>query len=912
MTASVSAPSELKASVRSGPIRWLVLGGLLLIASITIGTTIMVGKFRERALTNSRRELENTSLLLARHFDQQLTDFRAIQEDLVAYVQSSGIDTSEQYKRRMSSPDIHQMLKTKIAALSYVGAVNLFDSNGTLINSSNVWPVPALSLADRAWFKTFKSDPNSPSLVVEPLHSRVTGAWTTILARKLTGPNGEFLGSISRGIEPANFEKFFASLALGDDATISMFHHDGTILARYPHVEKLIGRKIGPDAARVRAELSTGYATVRMISPFDGVDRLVSARTLTDLPLTVTVTTDVTAALADWREQTRFLIGMGGLSVLVIAVVLLLVVRKLSQQHRASQQRLTLEKQRLATAVNNIPQGLVLYDKSARIIVCNQPYIEMFGLSPEIAKPGCTMQQLIAHRKETGSFDGDVEEFCAAIIRNVALGKVTRQVTDAPGDRSIQIINQPLENGGWVATIEDITERRRSDEQIAHLAHYDALTDLPNRALFHERLKQELGRIPAGEQLAVFYIDIDEFKSVNDSLGHMIGDELLKAVSVSLRRCVGSNGFVARLGGDEFAVVQSAVTRIEDVTHLVACIFEAIRQPYECLGHQVTTDASIGIALAPQHGADLDQILKNADLAMYAAKSAGRRTHRFFEPDMDAQVQARRMLEMDLRQAIADGGFEVYYQPCISLRDDSITGCEALLRWRHPERGMISPVDFVPIAEETGLINQLGEWVLTTACAEAATWPEDIKLAVNVSPVQFKSGTLALKIVAALAASGLAANRLELEITEAVLIRDDEAALAILHQLRAIGVRIALDDFGTGYSSLSYLQRFPFDKIKIDRCFVTDLAEPEGSSCIVQAVVNIAAARHMTTTAEGVETRQQQELLRALGCSEMQGYLFSSAKPAAEMRQFLFAHRARPSDTDLDTPRKRRRIPAGL
>ena len=912
MTASVSAPSELKASVRSGPIRWLVLGGLLLIASITIGTTIMVGKFRERALTNSRRELENTSLLLARHFDQQLTDFRAIQEDLVAYVQSSGIDTSEQYKRRMSSPDIHQMLKTKIAALSYVGAVNLFDSNGTLINSSNVWPVPALSLADRAWFKTFKSDPNSPSLVVEPLHSRVTGAWTTILARKLTGPNGEFLGSISRGIEPANFEKFFASLALGDDATISMFHHDGTILARYPHVEKLIGRKFGPDAARVRAELSTGYATVRMISPFDGVDRLVSARTLTDLPLTVTVTTDVTAALADWREQTRFLIGMGGLSVLVIAVVLLLVVRKLSQQHRASQQRLTLEKQRLATAVNNIPQGLVLYDKSARIIVCNQPYIEMFGLSPEIAKPGCTMQQLIAHRKETGSFDGDVEEFCAAIIRNVALGKVTRQVTDAPGDRSIQIINQPLENGGWVATIEDITERRRSDEQIAHLAHYDALTDLPNRALFHERLKQELGRIPAGEQLAVFYIDIDEFKSVNDSLGHMIGDELLKAVSVSLRRCVGSNGFVARLGGDEFAVVQSAVTRIEDVTHLVACIFEAIRQPYECLGHQVTTDASIGIALAPQHGADLDQILKNADLAMYAAKSAGRRTHRFFEPDMDAQVQARRMLEMDLRQAIADGGFEVYYQPCISLRDDSITGCEALLRWRHPERGMISPVDFVPIAEETGLINQLGEWVLTTACAEAATWPEDIKLAVNVSPVQFKSGTLALKIVAALAASGLAANRLELEITEAVLIRDDEAALAILHQLRAIGVRIALDDFGTGYSSLSYLQRFPFDKIKIDRCFVTDLAEPEGSSCIVQAVVNIAAARHMTTTAEGVETRQQQELLRALGCSEMQGYLFSSAKPAAEMRQFLFAHRARPSDTDLDTPRKRRRIPAGL
>jgi EAL domain-containing protein (putative c-di-GMP-specific phosphodiesterase class I) len=300
--------------------------------------------------------------------------------------------------------------------------------------------------------------------------------------------------------------------------------------------------------------------------------------------------------------------------------------------------------------------------------------------------------------------------------------------------------------------------------------------------------------------------------------------------------------------------------------------------------------------------------LKNADLAMYAAKSAGRRTYRFFEPAMDAQVKARRKLETDLRQAIADVVLEVYYQPCVSLQDDKITGCEALLRWNHPERGMIPPAEFIPIAEDTGLINQLGEWVLTTACAEAATWPDHIKLAVNVSPVQFKSGTLALKIVAALAASGLAANRLELEITEAVLIRDDEAALAILHQLRGIGVRIALDDFGTGYSSLSYLQRFPFDKIKIDRCFVNDIAEPDGSSCIVQAVVNIAAERHMTTTAEGVETRQQQELLRALGCAEMQGDLFSPPMSAAEINRLCFTRDQSSATVDLRRARKRRQI----
>ena len=567
------------------------------------------------------------------------------------------------------------------------------------------------------------------------------------------------------------------------------------------------------------------------------------------------------------------------------------LVAKRTSELRSREEDLQAQNVRFDTAISNMTQGLLLFDSSQQLVVCNQRYIEMYGLSAGTVKPGCSFREIIAHRKATGSFAGDEDEYCARILQNIGLRNSL--VVETRDGRSIQIVSEPLADGGWVATHEDITERRLAEEQIRHLAHYDALTNLPNRALFHEKLKQELARMAAGEQLAVLYIDIDEFKSVNDTLGHLIGDELLKSVAASLSQCVAASDFVARLGGDEFAIVQTAVKTPVEVTELVTRVFDAIREPYECLGHQVTTDASIGIALAPQHGGDLDQILKNADLAMYAAKSAGRRTYRFFESAMDARVRARHILEVELRQAIIDGALEVYYQPCISLQDNKITGCEALLRWRHSERGMISPAEFIPIAEDTGLINQLGEWVLTTACAEAATWPDHIKLAVNVSPVQFKSGTFALKIVAALAASGLAANRLELEITEAVLIRDDEAALAILHQLRGIGVRIALDDFGTGYSSLSYLQRFPFDKIKIDRCFVNDLAEPDGSSSIVQAIVNIAAARHMTTTAEGVETRQQQELLRALGCAEMQGYLFSPAQPAAELERLFFSHGAK-------------------
>jgi diguanylate cyclase (GGDEF)-like protein len=452
----------------------------------------------------------------------------------------------------------------------------------------------------------------------------------------------------------------------------------------------------------------------------------------------------------------------------------------------------------------------------------------------------------------------------------------------------VQISHEKATDGGWVATHEDITERRIAEQKIAHLAHYDTLTDLPNRALFRERLELELERIQRGGQLAVLYIDIDEFKSINDSLGHPVGDELLKTVAARLRHCVGEADFVSRLGGDEFAIVQTSVRQTEDVTDLISRVYGVMREPFECLGHHLSTDASIGVALAPQDGADLDELLKNADLAMYGAKADGRRTYRFFERDMDARTKTRRLLEQDLRQMTAEGnyaegGFEIHYQPLVNLRDNRVSGCEALLRWRHPVRGMISPAEFIPVAEESGLISQLGEWVLTKACAEAATWPNNIKLAVNVSPVQFRNHAFALKVAATLAESGLSASRLELEITEAVLIRDDEVALTILHQLRAIGARVALDDFGTGYSSLSYLQRFPFDKIKIDRSFVNNIVESDGSCAIVQAVVNIAAARNMTTTAEGVETELQRELLRTLGCTEMQGYLFSPARPAAEV-----------------------------
>jgi diguanylate cyclase (GGDEF)-like protein len=405
--------------------------------------------------------------------------------------------------------------------------------------------------------------------------------------------------------------------------------------------------------------------------------------------------------------------------------------------------------------------------------------------------------------------------------------------------------------------------------------------------LFREELERSLKLVHRGQRLAVLYLDLDNFKAINDTLGHPVGDELLKITAVRLRSCLRETDVIARLGGDEFAIIQTNIVDPIDVIDLVTRIHEALREPCEAGGHQLTTDTSIGIALAPDDATDPDQLLKDADLAMYGAKADGRGNYRFFELVMDARIKERRALEFDLRNAITCGEFELHYQPVVNLQDNSICGCEALLRWRHPERGMISPVEFIPIAEDTGLIIPLGEWVLRTACNEAATWPDDIKIAVNVSPIQFKSGNFAQMVVNALAASGLPASRVELEITEAVLIRDDEAALGILHRLRGLGVRIAMDDFGTGYSSLSYLRRFPFDKIKIDRSFIKDIPETNGSLSIVQAVVTIAKSRNITTTAEGVETEQQLDLLRALGCTEMQGYVFSPARPATEIKQLL-------------------------
>jgi diguanylate cyclase (GGDEF)-like protein len=542
----------------------------------------------------------------------------------------------------------------------------------------------------------------------------------------------------------------------------------------------------------------------------------------------------------------------------------------------------------LDTVLDNMSQGVLLFDADARLVFSNQRYIEMYALSSDLVVPGCSLRALLDHRKAVGAFSGDPEIHAAALAEEIADGKASSTVAEAADGRVFAIIRSPVPGGGWIATHEDITERQRAEERIVHMARHDALTDLPNRTMLRECLEYELKRVKRGQSLAMLCLDLDHFKSVNDTLGHPVGDELLKVVAERLRGCTRAPDTIARLGGDEFAIVMTGVEDPSDAAALAKRIRESITRPYYIDGHQIIADISIGISVAPVDAVEPDLLLKNADMALYGAKADGRGAYRFFEPEMDSRMKARRELDMDLRKALVKDEFELYYQPLVNLQNNEITAFEALLRWNHPVRGLISPADFIPIAEETGLIIPLGEWVLRRACRETANWPLHIKVAVNLSPAQLKSRNLTDVVIEALTTSGMPPNRLQLEITETVLMQNTFNTLATLEKLRALGVQIALDDFGTGYSSLSYLRSFPFDKIKIDRSFIQDLSNGAEPLAIVHAVAGLAKSLNMISTAEGVETRQQLETLQSVGCVEMQGYLFSRARPPDEIvRMFL-------------------------
>ncbi|HEY7383567.1 MAG TPA: EAL domain-containing protein [Beijerinckiaceae bacterium] len=473
----------------------------------------------------------------------------------------------------------------------------------------------------------------------------------------------------------------------------------------------------------------------------------------------------------------------------------------------------------------------------------------------------------------------------------IALARVQTQVARKHAEDELRRAHSQLR--AHVRQLEEaLAERDRSEARVEHLSRHDDLTGLGNRAVLHEHLARAMKRVETdADRFALLCLDVNQFKAVNDTCGHEAGDQLLRLVAERVQGCVSYRDTVARLGADEFAIIAAEAGTPDAAGALAHRILSAIAEPCEIGGLQLVVTCSIGVSLAPADSTDPDTLFRNAEMALAGAKSEGRNRVQFFEPMMNARAQARRFLELDLRKALGAGDFELVYQPLYNLKLAAITGFEALLRWNHPEKGLISPSDFIPVAEESEQILALGDWVLRQACEEAAHWPDDIKVAVNVSAVQFRRGTLAQTVISALAAARLSPDRLELELTETALLSNREQASAVIDQLRSLGVRISIDDFGTGYSSLSYLRSLPLNKIKIDKSFVHDLSQASESLAIIRAITSLAESLKVSTTAEGVETEAQLDLLRGEGCTEVQGFFIGRPMPRADVRHLI--HRAR-------------------
>jgi diguanylate cyclase (GGDEF)-like protein len=812
-----------------------------------------------------------------------------------------GIQSPESFEQEMRSFEVHQDLSSRIAGLPHIAALSLQDRNGNLINFSRSWPAPSINVRDRDFTRVLLAANAPKTFISEPSLSQTTGKWTICFSRRFESPDGQLIGIVLSTVLTDHFEHLFSQIALDGEASLTLYRSDGMLLVRHPQVVPQIGKTFSQTGNynRMLGALDGGIA--RFTSTLDNKERLVAGHTVAHYPLIVTASSTVDEVLEPWREEAAALGVVTVFLELVLAITVLLAVRHLrgyellqaaeaaqarAEEHERGAVALQLQGQRFDIALNNMLQALLMFDHAGRLLVANQRMYGMFGMPDGALMPGMTYREVTDRVIEAGQVTAeDMENMRGRRAGLIARNERVSTIWELASGRVFNVTHQPMDDG-WLATFEDITERRRTEARMAHLAHHDALTDLPNRVLFRKRLEDALTSARRGEGLALLCLDLDQFKAVNDTLGHPVGDLLLRAVAVRLVECTRETDIVARLGGDEFAVVQS-IDRPSEAAGLADRLIEMFDTPFEVAGHQIVIGTSIGIAFAPQDGVDGDELLKKADLALYRAKVDGRGICRLFHAEMDAEMQARRLLELDLRKALRARQFELFYQPVVDLHAGAVAGFEALLRWRHPERGLVSPASFIPLAEEIGLIVQIGEWVLREACATAASWPGDIRVAVNLSAAQFKSPDLVATVSEALREGGLLPDRLELEITETVMLQDTDATMATLHQLRALGAGIAMDDFGTGYSSLSYLRRFPFDRIKIDQSFVRELSSKRDCGAIVRAVAALSRELGMATTAEGVETREQLALLTSAGCTEVQGYLFSPAVPSGEVAGLL-------------------------
>ena len=849
------------------PIVVLVLCGAFLIALVVGVIALILSNLRHQAIAQHKQQLLATATVLARQAARDFQSIDLIETNLIEYMETLAIVSDELYARAMVGRGIHLILKDKISGFPHIGAVMLVGADGELINSSQAWPTPPLNFAGQDYFEALKANPRLSSMLGRPMQDRQTGVWTIYFARKFRGSNGEFLGLVLGTIASQYFEDSFGTLARGTDESTALFRNDGVMLARYPHMDSIIGKSFAhslPDGMTQRS----GSGVVQQRDVVDDSERLIAEARLPNAPITLTASTTVAAALADWWTEAGYLIGLTIVLVVAIGGTGAVVVQFFRRQSI-----------QLDSTLNNLSQGVCMYDEHRRLILCNDRYTEMFQLPRELTTPGTALRHIFDHQVSHGMYPGnDPDEYFRGVMAIITAREPASTVTEFADGRAMVAVFRPAPGGGFVTTVEDITEQKRAEKRIAHIAHHDSLTGLHNRAAFSDYLATTIDEtLRTAGTFAILCLDLDRFKEVNDLYGHLVGDALLREVAQRLQ-AVAQGAFLARIGGDEFIVITVGDAQAAAAGQLAQQLKTALSGDIEIDGRQLRIGLSIGIASCPVDGTDPTTLLANADVALYRAKAEGRDTIQFFEVEMAAQLRDRRELKHDLQSALANDELRLDFQPLARI-DGEIVGFEALVRWHHPSRGVVAPGIFIPLTEEDGLIVAMGEWILRAACREAASWPNRLQISVNLSPVQFRNDDVVRLVHETLIETGLEAGRLELEITEGVLIDDFSRAVSILRRLKSLGVRIALDDFGTGYSSMSYLQAFPFDMIKIDRSFISNLERSVQSKALLRGVIGLARGLELPVTAEGVETRAQLDVLTRAGCDLVQGYLIG--RPAS-------------------------------
>ena len=769
--------------------------------------------------------------------------------------------------------DITQWALTQSRPDKMTVQIGLMDLKGDVFASTLPIPPNGIHVGDRAYFQA-QLDPSRDDLYISrPVLGRGSQKETIQVTRKLFGPNGQIAGVITASIDCYELSRFYQTLSIGN-GYVSLEDNDGIILARGPVVPGLIGSNIA-DGPLFSAGTHQYSGASRLRSTLDGVERIVSYRRLADYPLTVAVGFDTDSVFEHYNKIKRRALLTGGVST---TIVLLLGMFWISQRKRS-----LAAKRALSVTLESISQGILMVDEHGRLPVINQRAIDLLGVPHGTPTTDAAALLASANLVQPPSRESALTTTPGQYVP--VAGKCEQYRRDGT---IVEITSHPLRSGGVVQTFTDVTEQRHAEARTRFIAHHDSITGLPNRVRLKERLAELIEQgVTEGKAIGFVMIDLDGFKSVNDTLGHVAGDLLLVEVAQRLQSLIGPNDIVARIGGDEFVILQPNISDTNESERLARAILARLAEPSSVAGQQVAVGASIGLAFYPRDGLDGDTLLMNADIALYRVKAEGRGNYQCFHQWMVASLHERRALEQDLRMALENDELDLHFQPQFSSQALEITGFEALLRWRHPIRGVVPPALFIPIAEDCGLIADLGRWVMERACAEAIAWLPQCRVAINVSPAQFKDSRIQRDLADILARTGLSPHLLEIEVTEGVLVSDDQQVLETLRNLKAQGIRVSLDDFGTGYSSLSYLQRFPFDKIKIDKSFVQQQTMDSGARAIVDAILLMSRHLGLDVVAEGVETEQQLATLRAQGCTEVQGFLVGVPLPAKSVAEFI-------------------------